>query len=331
VTDALAHFATVHGEATPRLAMARACETMLEASAQARTPIHLAPVWRLLGAQVRTEDMASDGALGAYGGHFVVRVRQHVRRLVSRGGGQRHPSSWRRWRFTVAHELAHLILIRSLPGDLLESLADPDSHAEVERLCDVGAAHLLMPGDAFDQAVLYAGVSPQGLRTMYDEFLVSWSALLVRLSERFEANAALWSPRQRDADGELMRVVQSFGTPNGPLWLPPGLSERYLTEPIVRVALRDASAACRRLESAHAAAPAVLALGARIPTTSRPQEALPLWRGLTVPDEQPQRDLVMTLVLSSRSRTAFNVLRRAEPFDRPRGAAAIPLAMKLAG
>lgn len=84
--------------------------------------------WRPLGLRVLERRMRSAGACTDYGGRRLVYVR--------RGD---MPA---RQRFTVAHEVGHLLLDG---GDSVR--AAPPSHYRVERWCDDFAQHLLAPSD----------------------------------------------------------------------------------------------------------------------------------------------------------------------------------------
>lgn len=92
---------------------------------------------------------------------------------------------WRRGRFTIAHEIAHVLLMTAIQ-DIL-----PSDHAAIEQLCNLGAAELLMPARAVQDVLVELGFNPAALRAMYDLFLVSYDALLFRIAELLPSSAIL--------------------------------------------------------------------------------------------------------------------------------------------
>lgn len=314
------------------VAMRRACRALLAETGQAEPPIQLRPVWRRLGAHVEYDLDDGDGLLDDDGRRWLVRVRRYASRLGPAGKHPMRPASWRRARFTIAHELGHLILLQSVEPSLRPELADPRTHREVERLCNLAAAELLMPERGFKRAAAGAGFSSAGLRNLYDDYLVSWPALLFRLAEVFSANVTVWQPALRRGDGELMRVHETYGAPTGPLWLPAGISERALTQPVVRVALRDGVAACRRLEVPERYADrSVRALACVLPRQPPSRRSLPRWHGATVVDDGfVHTDPVALMALDASARRSWEALVRCRALDwRTRARVAAPLAMRL--
>jgi hypothetical protein len=147
----------------------------------ATPPVALAPIARRLRAAVRVQPMGVDGRLEVRDGAFVIRLAAEA--------------SWRRRRWTLAHELAHLAAIRIVcrdGGDPAE-LGDRRSWRELERFCDRTAARLLVPASA----VTSDGVDDldrDALFELYDRHLVSWPALLSRFADAYGAlSASVWT------------------------------------------------------------------------------------------------------------------------------------------
>jgi hypothetical protein len=307
--DPLAAFASRLEAAEPEEAMRKACRAILAATGQCEPPIALAPVWRKVGAQVRRDETIGDGSTQAIGDGFVVRVPASVKRT----GGRGHGGNWRRSRFTVAHEIGHVLLLRTLPAGSRADLACEEHHAQVERLCNVAAAELLMPAARFAQDLKAAGVTPEGLACIYDNYLVSWSTLAVRIAEVSDASTSLWRTGTRPGERDVLRVTSSSG---GRGWLPDDLSERFLSQPVVRLALRDGLAACGRLRSAHATSDVFSpALAARISRRDAPQRPLPQWGDTAIPDEHLADELVLLARLPIGATATFEDLRRSVPID----------------
>jgi hypothetical protein len=329
---ALATFAQGWGCDDARAAITAACRTLLASSGQLSPPYELRSIWKGLGARVAYDLDVGDGALDSDGERWLVRVRRHARRLAGGGAEPHLPRSWRRSRFTVAHELGHLILLQGTDPRLRAALADPDIHDEVEMLCNKAAAELLMPARRFSADARTVGFSPEGLRWMYDSYLVSWPALLKRYTEVFNANASVWEPAVRAGDGELMRIAATYGSPDGSLWLPREVSERMLTQPIVRLALRDDVAGCRRLSApARHGDRVALGVASVLPYAPPSRRAFPVWRGNAVLDDPMGRAAVALLTLPPSALRAWAALLTCRPLDwRTRAVAPAALAMRLA-
>ncbi|MCP4423539.1 MAG: ImmA/IrrE family metallo-endopeptidase, partial [Chloroflexi bacterium] len=104
-----------------------------------------------------------------------------------------------RQRFTEAHELMEL-LFDTLPDDPLDrGKKGAFKHAAKERLCNEGAAELLMPGNMFAQRGQAEGVSFATARKLAGEFDVSPTAALVQLARVGEGRCAvaLWRMKHK--------------------------------------------------------------------------------------------------------------------------------------
>ena len=224
--EALNRFAAAWETDRPRDAMRAACRWLLGRTGQLEGPVGLEPLARALGSQISTRDSAIDGGLTAYGDEYVIEV--------STAG------SWRRRRFTAAHEIGHVLFFEALGTGHVH--IDPGEMDEVESLCNLAAAELLMPHEDFRRAALAQGFAPAGLWQLRHRFGVSWSALLVRFLDLFPGSgASLWRANVRPGDGSKLRVVSSFGRP-GPSWLARGMSDGYLSLPLPRYAFEDGAA-----------------------------------------------------------------------------------------
>jgi IrrE N-terminal-like domain len=96
----------------------------------------------------------------------------------------------KRRRFTLAHELAHLIVASGNAGGARRSHAC----TELERTCDIVAAELLMPLDEMKRIVPQEA-SPASLLALADRFGASAQATAVRLHELdiWKASIGQWS------------------------------------------------------------------------------------------------------------------------------------------
>lgn len=223
--DPLTLFAALRGAQDPREAMAAACRELREAAGESDPPIGLRSLLTRFDASIERRHTPVDALLHRRDEGWVIQAPPANERV------------WRRQRFTVAHELAHLILLRDL-GDHPEELSRlgaPDALPRVERLCDTAAAELLLPPDAMAGAMAAHGLHEHGLVALYDLFRVSWTALLIRIGELLDGCAVtLWRrwARPDRTERQALRVVSVKGTAGGP-WLPEGLTARYLSGSLV--------------------------------------------------------------------------------------------------
>jgi IrrE N-terminal-like domain len=214
-----------HGAATVNEALIAACRAFASAHSAGRLPLRLDLLLRAAGARREIRNLTGDGRLEMDpNGRFVVVVE----------AGQH----WSRQRFTIAHELAHIILFSEFADDpqALRRLRSPELWSVVERACNAAAAELLMPADDVSAAVGKAGLDPLGLSELRVRYAVSWSALLVRLSEVLCVPVAVFRRHARHrSEPTQWRVHRHYGAAHG-IWLPTGMTTRHLSVPVVEQA-----------------------------------------------------------------------------------------------
>ena len=81
-----------------------------------------------------------------------------------------------RRRFTIAHELAHVLIESSGPRA-------PRVGADLERICDMLAAEILMPGPVFECALGDAPLNAEAIRTLASRFETSLAATAIRCAD----------------------------------------------------------------------------------------------------------------------------------------------------
>lgn len=199
---------------------------------------------------------------------------------------------WRRTRFSIAHELAHALLYRILDdSELSESLdKDNESHRYLERLCNLGAAEILMPTHMFRISLRENTLSPKGLLDLYDTFLVSENSLLWKVTSLLpETSVTRWRKHARNSDEKVEPRVISCYPPyrhwEVAPWLPSGATTKHINPDLVTSVI-DHGEVCHseRLK---------VKLGRREWSCSavatffknRKSRDLPLFRGLQVGDE----------------------------------------------
>ena len=112
----------------------------------ARLPVDLIALCRAQGVQVvRSVPLLCEGSLRIAAGGYEISVK------ASTGAQPRdaHGLTYRQ-RFSVAHELAHALILELSPELSHQSPAKPGKQ-ELEELCNYGAQHILVPGILLDQ------------------------------------------------------------------------------------------------------------------------------------------------------------------------------------
>ncbi|NEQ98123.1 MAG: ImmA/IrrE family metallo-endopeptidase [Cyanothece sp. SIO2G6] len=119
-----------------------------------------------------------------------------------------------RQRFTEGHELMELLF------DAIEEMGKLDrwSHDEKERLCDQGAAELLMPRSRFIADLQAEGLSLRGGRSLSKLYQMSLIATLVQMINHSSDSAALvlWHPALRKQEQRTQPQMTADSDP--PKW-----------------------------------------------------------------------------------------------------------------
>ena len=114
----------------------------------------------------------------------------------------------RRFRFTLAHELAHVIV--ESDDEALTWLGDrEDVDRDLEQICDVIASRILIPEALLDRALGGMPPSAAALRMLHETTTASWSACAIALAGRLPCdgfvaivnrmtNTVVFSARARD-------------------------------------------------------------------------------------------------------------------------------------
>jgi hypothetical protein len=260
------------------------CRDLQEQVGAVMPPISLSPILRVLGADVTYVARAHrpEGQLAVRGNRWNVIVPPRA--------------PWRRARFTIAHEIGHILLFEALAGDdaAVQALLREDAWPQVEALCDVAAAALLLPQATLREAVARGQLDGRTFESLYDEYLVSWHALLRGVADAVDGTVTTWrrharAPHERRAP----RLTRVLGAPEG-IFIPTGLTCKHLDPDIVTAAyaLDFADAPAVRLEIRDRPVLAGAACASHLPP---PRSTPPTLDGMPVPDE-PRRAVDVVVV-----------------------------------
>ncbi len=149
-------------------------------------------------------------------------------RLIRRKGGKyrvyrRADEHYYRRRFTLAHEIGHLILPRAVGGLSLRDLRDSESLLfEEEQLCDLFASALLMPEDKIRPFLRDFRSDPAAsLKKIVRNFKVTLWAAARRVAIITKSKVLFWdeipNPRKKDS---LVAQRIKYAFPNTPMLFP---------------------------------------------------------------------------------------------------------------
>ncbi|MCS7057784.1 MAG: ImmA/IrrE family metallo-endopeptidase [Meiothermus sp.] len=129
----------------------------------------------------------------------------------------------RRQRFTLAHEVMHLLIQQDhdLLSELHEAYAGGELERELEALCNLGAAEMLLPGEVVDAAIARRGQSPRLVLELAEQHKVSEEVAIIAMAERGPVPSLVLV-----AGGRPLRVYFSARHPRIPDRLPRGLGFR---------------------------------------------------------------------------------------------------------
>lgn len=153
-----------------------------------------------------------------------------------------------RRRFSIAHEVGHILLFDSVVHDpaLVRQLRSAAVWKRVERLCNIGAAHLLMPTTTFRAAVDSAlPPTQENVEALALQFRVSLQAAARRIAEVHpDWSLILWQYNTEHRRGPAWRTTVASQTA-GQQFLPDGMSSSRLRPDVVEEAAAAGSAASR--------------------------------------------------------------------------------------
>lgn len=296
--DAFKRLAEVYAVDTPEEAITSACQAILQKCGIFDAPIPLKPIGELLGLK-RIVYNKYDRILVSHlrrcdGGYEIV--------LHNTGGRN---WSWRRDRFTIAHEIGHLILINAIkdPRLLMALRQDEAGFRRMEALCNQAAAELLVPKQFLLDILTKDKFSTSGLQSIYDHFLVSRKMMLIRLAEVIPASAlVLWKQYARHAHETItFRVTACYRNfkqyPNAP-WLPEHATVKNLSCDIVSPVAGTETTLVEdelKLKIGSKRGTGYLAISCALPQRRNKPQMLPSFDDINVSDE-PITDEVVVLI-----------------------------------
>jgi hypothetical protein len=216
------------GAADAKSSIRRLCAAALKETGQREPPFKISPLLRLTGVDWSYEDQRRGKKEAA-----IIFAESGLRLSIAKDSFAKEGVS-RRWRFSVAHEFAHILLIRAV-GARVVDLANSSGEAYdyVERLCDYGASHILVPRANLRQALRQRDFSQRAILDLTNLFDVSFQTLMWALADLLPQGGLLLLRKYRRSAQETneLRVWSSY-TRYSPgldeLWLPRGCTMKHI-------------------------------------------------------------------------------------------------------
>ncbi len=210
-------------------AAVRLCSASLVAASQEAAPVQLSSVARSLGAEIIYNDDSE--RVGEEEASLTLSAGR-VSLWVSRAKFQRSPS---RARFSIAHEISHLLLIRSLGPEIIDRAdGDPAVYDTVERLCDLMASNILVPRHHLSLALRERGLGRASVASLANLFQISRETLFRAIPDLVPDGALIEWRRYKRKPSEAFgwRVWKSYRRSDAQdfsSWLPAGCTLAHMT------------------------------------------------------------------------------------------------------
>jgi len=127
--------------------------------------------------------------------------------------------SQRRVNFSICHELVHTFFEDCYEIVRYRRNLRPEEwrHLELEYLCDLGAAELLLPFEPFSRDLQKGRISLHSVCQLRDEYAASAEAVLIRIAQLSEAACAVvfLSEKFKPAEKKIQQIAEfDFGLPS---------------------------------------------------------------------------------------------------------------------
>lgn len=140
----------------------------------------------ILGVAVEYDNIEAEGV-------FIDHPKDGARIVLKKQEGEVNRFKLRRLNFTLAHEIGHFVIRKTLK-DLVPASALTTEDVEEELLCNIFAAELLMPSVVIREDLENFGLDPETLLTLSERYAVSLQSLLCCVTRlvQGEIAAIIW-------------------------------------------------------------------------------------------------------------------------------------------
>lgn len=197
------------------------CNKLLRETNNEYPPISLDKIVKYLGIKTKINNsLSNDAVLGIEENKFKIEYKE-VR-------------NWRRQRFTVAHEIMHVVLYQ-----LFNELLDFENVdiGQLENICNLGASKVLLPKKHFKKDIQSTDYDYLYFKNLVEKYDVSLSAILWKLNDlNPKKSLYIWKKYARNnKDNNEYRVhlaFQKYTTDLSYPYLPVGCTQKHLSKRI---------------------------------------------------------------------------------------------------
>ena len=247
ITEIEARLRNITGAPSAHAAMRRLCSVVMKASKQTDPPFKIKPFMDAVDVKFQYEESkigSAEASVVLKNGRVVLEVpKQHFTGTSGK---------YKRWRFSIAHEFAHILLLNALgPRSVELAHHDKTAYRFVEDLCNYAASHLLIPRASLTKELRHRGFSNGVLKNLVQRFAASETAILRALTDLLPGGAIFIVREFRRHKREKIELRIYFCStlytqiPVRP-WLPQGCTMKHLTR--VRKRTRDSQIISTELE-----------------------------------------------------------------------------------
>lgn len=196
------------------------CSKLLAESNNQEFPISLNNLTKFLKIKTKSNNsLQKDALLFIKNDHFTIEFK--------------NSHNWRRQRFTIAHEIFHVVLF-----DIFSNIIDFNQTdlKKVEYICNLGASEILVPKSALIEDLKNQKISMNLINQMVEKYKVSRPVILRKINQTYPNKSIyIWRKYARkEKDNIEYRVFRAFQTYTKSLkypYIPLGCTTKHLSIP----------------------------------------------------------------------------------------------------
>ncbi|MGV3698181.1 ImmA/IrrE family metallo-endopeptidase, partial [Flavobacterium sp.] len=141
--------------------------------------------------------------------------------------------NWRRQRFTIAHEIFHVVLFDLFSDTLDFNKVDLK---KIEYICDLGASEILVPNSEFKKDIFDKKITLDLIEKLVEKYMVSYTVIFRKINQLFpEISIYIWKKYARKIEEKneyrVFKAFQKYTKTYKYPYLPIGCSTRHLSCP----------------------------------------------------------------------------------------------------
>lgn len=193
--DPFLELCQIYDAKTPEEAMIKGVNILIRKSGIQEFPVKLEKLLELCNARLVKTEISTSGRLEIEDHGYAIYVSDS------------NPETRRR--FTIAHEIGHIILIEALfhKPELIRILRYPTYWSKVEKLCDRVASEILLPDLHFVDKIKEYGLTTEGIENICNYFGASRDSFFVKFTNIFKPSAIILCKSQSTRTNQIIPTV----------------------------------------------------------------------------------------------------------------------------